>query len=84
MRENTLKKTLKSGGVALGTLMWDTYSRGVLHTLAQAGMDFVMICTEHSGIDYHRVCELASVIVDTRNALNEDTRNGSRAKIVRL
>jgi UDP-N-acetyl-D-mannosaminuronate dehydrogenase len=46
--------------------------------------DCVVICTEHSGIDYHRVCELASVIVDTRNALNEDTRNGSKAKIVRL
>lgn len=46
--------------------------------------DCVVICTEHSGIDYHRVCELAPVIVDTRNALDENTRNGSRAKIVRL
>jgi UDP-N-acetyl-D-glucosamine dehydrogenase len=46
--------------------------------------DCVVICTEHSAIDYTKVCELASVIVDTRNALNEDTRNGSRAKIVRL
>ena len=46
--------------------------------------DCVVICTEHSAIDYHRVCQLASVIVDTRNALNENTRNGSRAKIVRL
>ena len=24
MRENQLKKTLKSGGVALGTLLWDS------------------------------------------------------------
>ena len=46
--------------------------------------DCVVICTEHSGIDYTRVCRLASVIVDTRNALDENTRNGSRAKIVRL
>jgi UDP-N-acetyl-D-glucosamine dehydrogenase len=46
--------------------------------------DCVVICTEHSGIDYKKVCELASVIVDTRNALNEDTRNGSKAKVVRL
>ena len=46
--------------------------------------DCVVICTEHSAIDYHRVCQLASIIVDTRNALNEDTRNGSKAKIIRL
>ena len=46
--------------------------------------DCVVICTEHSGIDYTRICNLASVIVDTRNALDENTRNGSRAKIVRL
>jgi UDP-N-acetyl-D-glucosamine dehydrogenase len=46
--------------------------------------DCVVICTEHSDVDYHRVCELASIIVDTRNALKEETRNGSRAKIVRL
>lgn len=46
--------------------------------------DCVVICTEHSAIDYTKVCELAPVIVDTRNALNEDARNGSRAKIIRL
>jgi nucleotide sugar dehydrogenase len=46
--------------------------------------DCVVICTDHSEIDYHRVCELSKVIVDTRNALNETTRNGSKAKIVRL
>jgi UDP-N-acetyl-D-glucosamine dehydrogenase len=46
--------------------------------------DCVVICTEHSDVDYKRVCELSKVIVDTRNALREDTRNGSKAKIVRL
>ena len=46
--------------------------------------DCVVICTEHSGVDYKRVCELASVIVDTRNALKEDLRENSKAKIVRL
>lgn len=46
--------------------------------------DCVVICTEHSEVDYHRVCELSKVIVDTRNALKEETRNGSKAKIVRL
>jgi UDP-N-acetyl-D-glucosamine dehydrogenase len=46
--------------------------------------DCVVICTEHSEVDYKRICELASVIVDTRNALKEDVRNGSKAKVVRL
>jgi len=46
--------------------------------------DCVIICTEHTHIDYHRICELAPLIVDTRNALSEETRNGSNAKIVRL
>ncbi len=46
--------------------------------------DCTIICTEHSAIDYTKVCELAPLIVDTRNALSEDHRNGSAAKIVRL
>jgi UDP-N-acetyl-D-glucosamine dehydrogenase len=46
--------------------------------------DCVVICTEHSGIDYHHICETAQLIVDTRNALSADVRNGSNARIVRL
>jgi len=46
--------------------------------------DCTVICTEHSGVDYKRVCELSKVIVDTRNALKEEMRDGSKAKIVRL
>jgi UDP-N-acetyl-D-glucosamine dehydrogenase len=46
--------------------------------------DCVVICTEHSNVDYHRVCEFSKVIVDTRNALTEAHRNGSKAKVVRL
>jgi 2-keto-3-deoxy-L-rhamnonate aldolase RhmA len=60
MRENRLKKTLKSGGVALGTLLWDTKSRGVVHSLAQAGMDFVMICMEHSSYSLETVVDLVA------------------------
>jgi 2-dehydro-3-deoxyglucarate aldolase/4-hydroxy-2-oxoheptanedioate aldolase len=60
MRENQLKKTLKSGGVALGTLLWETRERGVPHTLAQAGMDFVMICMEHSSYSLETVVNLVA------------------------
>ena len=49
-----------------------------------ASSDCAVICTEHSGVDYGRVCELSKVIVDTRNALKEEMRDGSKAKIVRL
>ena len=46
--------------------------------------DCVVIVTEHSTVDYDRVCSLASLIVDTRNALSEKSRSGSKARIVRL
>lgn len=46
--------------------------------------DCVIICTEHSNIDYKHICEIAPLIVDTRNALSPDVRNGSKAKVVRL
>jgi UDP-N-acetyl-D-mannosaminuronate dehydrogenase len=49
-----------------------------------ASADCVVICTEHSNVDYKRVCDVSKVIVDTRNALKEDLRAGSKAKIVRL
>ncbi len=46
--------------------------------------DCVVIVTNHSGIDYQRVCQLSSLIVDTRNALNGELRRNSSARIVRL
>lgn len=46
--------------------------------------DCVIIVTDHSEIDYKRVCSLSSLIVDTRNALNGDLRRQSRARIIRL
>lgn len=46
--------------------------------------DCVVICTEHTNVDYDKVCELAPLIVDTRNALDKKRREVSNAKIVRL
>jgi UDP-N-acetyl-D-glucosamine dehydrogenase len=46
--------------------------------------DCVVIVTNHSGIDYRRVIDLASLVVDTRNALNGDLRKESAARIIRL
>ena len=61
MRVNRLRATLKSGGIALGTLVWETRGRGVVHTLAAAGMDFVMICTEHSAYNLETVVEMVTL-----------------------
>jgi len=46
--------------------------------------DCVVIVTNHSATDYERVCQLSSLIVDTRNALNGDLRRDSSARIIRL
>jgi len=46
--------------------------------------DCVVICTAHKTIDYTRVMELSNMIVDTRNALNKEMRDSSKARIVRL
>jgi UDP-N-acetyl-D-glucosamine dehydrogenase len=51
---------------------------------AVRGADCCVIVTDHSGVDYRRLCELSKLIVDTRNALGADLRRASCAKIVRL
>jgi UDP-N-acetyl-D-glucosamine dehydrogenase len=46
--------------------------------------DCVIIVTDHSDIDYKRVCSVVPLIVDTRNALKGDVRRDSSARIIRL
>jgi 2-keto-3-deoxy-L-rhamnonate aldolase RhmA len=60
MRVNKLRKTLKTGGRAIGTLVWEAKGRGVVHTLAAAGMDFIMICTEHSAFNLETVVDMVA------------------------
>ena len=60
MRTNKLKATLKAGDIALGTIVWDTRGRGVMHTLAAAGMDFAWICAEHSAYNLETVVDLVA------------------------
>jgi UDP-N-acetyl-D-glucosamine dehydrogenase len=48
------------------------------------GADCVIIVTDHSRIDYQRVCRLAPLVVDTRNALDGHVRRDSSARIIRL
>ena len=46
--------------------------------------DCLVIVTDHSRVDYERVCQVTSLIVDTRNALNGELRKTSSARIIRL
>jgi UDP-N-acetyl-D-glucosamine dehydrogenase len=48
------------------------------------GSDCCVIVTDHSDIDYARVCSLSKLIIDTRNALGSDLRRQACAQIVRL
>ena len=60
MRTNMLKAALKAGEVALGTLVWDVRGRGVMHTLAAAGMNFAWICAEHSAFNLETVTDMVA------------------------
>jgi len=42
------------------------------------GVDAAMVVTNHSGIDYARVLELAPIVVDTRNATLAGRRGPGR------
>ena len=46
--------------------------------------DCCVVVTDHSNVDYGRVCQLSKLIVDTRNALNGDLRRTACARIIRL
>lgn len=46
--------------------------------------DCVVIVTDHTEVDYSRVCFQASLIVDTRNALNAELKRTSRARVITL
>ena len=70
----------------------DTHTEGGGDPLQSVGLtddelrasDCCVIVTDHSGIDYKKVCQLSKLIVDTRNALSRELRRDSCAKIVRL
>jgi len=70
----------------------DTHTEGGGEPLSSAELtddavraaDCCVIVTDHSQVDYKRLCELSKLIVDTRNALGAELRRASPAKIIRL
>lgn len=49
MRENKVKRTLRQGGVALGTMVFEFSTTGIARLTAAAGADFAVFDMEHSG-----------------------------------
>lgn len=49
MRVNPVKRTLAAGGVALGTMVFEFNSTGIARIAANAGAEFVVFDTEHTG-----------------------------------
>mgnify|MGYP003578011057 CR=1 FL=1 len=43
--------------------------------------DAVVIVTDHSAVDYHRVCAIARIIVDTRNACRSSRTRDASARL---
>jgi 2-keto-3-deoxy-L-rhamnonate aldolase RhmA len=49
MRKNTVKETLASGGVAVGTMVFEFNSTGIGRIAGEAGAEFVVFDMEHTG-----------------------------------
>ena len=49
MRENKVKSTLRQGGVALGTMVFEFSTTGIARIAREAGADFVVFDMEHTG-----------------------------------
>ncbi len=49
MRENSVKRTLASGGTAIGTMVFEFPSTGIGRIIGAAGADFVIYDMEHTG-----------------------------------
>jgi 2-keto-3-deoxy-L-rhamnonate aldolase RhmA len=51
MRANKVKRALRQGGVAIGTMFFEFNTTGIARIAANAGADFALFDTEHTGWD---------------------------------
>lgn len=49
MRENAVKRTLGTGGVSIGTMVFEFNTSGIARIAAAAGADFIIFDMEHTG-----------------------------------
>src|SRR5213594_985251 len=72
MDTKSLKKTLREGGIAIGTWVFEFNTPGIARLLASAGADFVVYDLEHSGFG-----------IDTVRSLVAQSRHVDLAVLVR-
>ena len=58
MIENKLKRLLKSGGTAIGTMVCDTRTPAIARALHVAGFDFFILDTEHGSFSLETVSDM--------------------------
>jgi 2-keto-3-deoxy-L-rhamnonate aldolase RhmA len=61
MIENKLKRLLKSGGTAVGTMVCDTRSPAIAQALAVAGFDYFILDTEHGSYGLETISDMMMV-----------------------
>src|SRR3712207_5967013 len=66
MRPNPVKKTLASGGVALGTMVFEFNTTGIARIAGVAGAEFAIFDQEHTGWSV----ETIRMLVATSGAAN--------------
>ncbi|HWP81575.1 MAG TPA: aldolase/citrate lyase family protein [Bacteroidota bacterium] len=59
---NQLKKNLKSGGTAVGTMLIEVRQPSIMQILANAGFEFVLIDTEHGPFSIETVADLCRTV----------------------
>ncbi len=64
MRPNTVKQKVQSGGVSIGTFMFEFNTNGVGRIAAEAGADFAIFDMEHTGWSIESI---ASLIATSRS-----------------
>ena len=58
MKVNHVKKALKAGEPVVGTIIHEARNPEIAHLLAAAGMDFILVDTEHSSPDLETMQDL--------------------------
>ena len=58
MRDNTVKRTLATGGVSVGTMMLEFSTTGIGRIAAEAGAEFAVFDMEHTGWSIETIRQL--------------------------
>ncbi len=60
MKPNLLRQRLAEGRLAVGHMIMEFGTRGIAKIVEAAGVDFVLLDMEHSGIDFERIADLVA------------------------